>query len=157
LKNIVQKKKINKQKSFSIIGYTGVIPFILTVILIWFFDVKNFQKYGEFINLYAYLIFTFVGAIYWGLAFENNIYKRNLCLIISIIPVFLIISLEFFFYLSLAKKMFFMIFFLNLFLVLEFFLFKKKVIPKWFFLMRLKLNTLVTFLLTLIFIKFYNF
>mgnify|MGYP001226360372 CR=1 FL=1 len=152
MKNIIKKNKSNKEAIFFLLSYLGVIPFIALTLLIWLLDEKNLQKFSDLLIFYTYLIFTFVGAVYWGITIkEKN--QPKFRLVISILPVFIIMIIEFFINLLIIKKIILIILFFNLFLIFEVFLFKKKVIPKWFYLLRVKLNVIVTFFLLLALIK----
>ena len=94
MKNIIKKNKSNKEAIFFLLSYLGVIPFIALTLLIWLLDEKNLQKFSDLLIFYTYLIFTFVGAIYWGITIkEKN--QPKFRLVISILPVFIIMIIEF--------------------------------------------------------------
>ena len=150
LKNIA-KKNIQIDKVLAqTLGYFGLIPFILGTLLI-IFSLSSY-KVLELIIIYAYTISAFLGGIYWGIGlFIQNKSKRYY--ITSIIPsVLILVSL--FFELEKASKIIFLIAVFNLFLLLELSFLKDELIPKWFFLLRIKLNIILTFLLLVIMINF---
>lgn len=51
-----------------LLGYLGLLPFILSSILVWVPEYHNFAI--QSITLYAAVILTFIGGVHWGLAIQ---------------------------------------------------------------------------------------
>ena len=151
--NII-KSCIKNQKTYcSILGYLGVIPFLLASLFIWTnIWNTNYANISEFVVLYATIIFVFIGGIYWGIAIKKKQNSFSL-FTFSILPTILIIFLNLFTNMTITIKIIIIIFLYNLFLMFELPILKSLKIVKWFYILRIRLNILVTFFLILICIK----
>ena len=56
------------------LGYVGLLPFVLGALLVWLFGENHLDEHA-FVMLalssYAAIIISFLGGIYWGLAFRQ--------------------------------------------------------------------------------------
>ena len=86
--------KVNK-KLPELLGYGGLVPVLVSCIII-FFNPLNLKAY-EIITIYSYAIIAFLGGIYWGIALNSQNAKtqnnklRVFLIIWSILPSMLCI------------------------------------------------------------------
>ena len=142
---IITNTKVNA--TYNILGYAGVFPLLLLLILIWILD----KRYHPFIinSIFSYItvILTFIGAVYWGFAFFlNNKQKAKLCYLFSVLPGILA-SLTFIFVSNFfLKTILFIIYFLSIYQIEK--KFSKSIkIPINYLRLRFKLTFLLTLLL----------
>ena len=145
-----------KYKTAYYLGFSGAIPFILSALSVWIIGDKFLNYLIHGIIIYSFLIFTFIGAIYWGLGLLNNINKiSKKFFICSILPslcswVVLLVEILPIIKISLAFILF------NMLVIIERYVFLNHIKLKWFYDLRLKLNILVTMSLLIIIIKLLN-
>ena len=151
MKNITTKQYKTKENLAKILGFSGLIPFIIAIIAINF-DVNKTQVL-EIIIVYGYTIISFLGGIYWGLGLNLKIGAKKY-FFISTLPVFFIL-ISLLFPLSLISKIIYLICILNFFLYLEFSFLQTLKLPKWFLSLRIKLNIFLTLLLIMIALSAY--
>ena len=153
MKNIIKKKLAFNNRVASILGYFGALPFIFTAFSVWFINDKLLSLFFNGIIAYSYIIFTFIGAVYWGLGLSiSNEVKSKKYYLFSIGPslcAWLIFFIEF----LLLYKIVLVIIFLNIFILIEKKLLINDVKLKWFLYLRIKLNLLVTVSLLAIILK----
>ena len=151
MKNITAKQSKTKENTAKILGFSGLIPFIIAFIAINFNEIKI--KVLEIIIVYGYTIFAFLGGIYWGIGLNIKVGGKKYFFISTFPTILVLISLLF--PLSLISKLIYLICILNLFLYLEFSLLKTLKLPKWFLFLRIKLNIFLTLLLIMIALSTY--
>ncbi len=81
--------EITKQsvpKSALILGYLGLIPFIVLSISLWIVQVEYYVTVENALLTYAAIILSFMGAIYWGAAINNSANPEKTLLILGVIP-----------------------------------------------------------------------
>lgn len=137
--------KVDK-KLPELLGYGGLIPVLVSCIII-FFNPLNFKAY-EIITIYSYAIIAFLGGIYWGVGLKVNT-NTNTLFVISIIPVFLIL-LSSILNFNQTLKFINIIIILNFFLLIEIVYLKKINFINWFILLRIRLNIILTLLIIFI-------
>ena len=146
MKNITTKQYKTKENLAKILGFSGLIPFIIAIIILNF-NVSKTQVL-EIIIIYGYTIIAFLGGIYWGVGLNIKISAKKYFFISTLPTIFVLISLLF--PLSLISKIIYLICILNFFLYLEFSFLQTSNIPKWFLFLRIKLNIFLTLLLIMI-------
>ena len=151
MKNIITKQYKKKENFAKILGFGGLIPFIIAFITLNF-NVGKVQVL-EIIIVYGYTIVAFLGGIYWGVGLNIKIEAKKYFFISTLPTIFVLISLLF--PLSLISKIIFLIFILNFFLYLEFSFLQTLKLPKWFLFLRIKLNIFLTLLLIMIALNAY--
>tara|TARA_A100001011_G_scaffold398799_1_gene504511 strand:- start:31 stop:492 length:462 start_codon:yes stop_codon:yes gene_type:complete len=150
LKNIFRKYKNSEVIFAKLLGFGGLIPFIIGLIILNF-NINKSQVL-EIVIIYAYTIIAFLGGIYWGVGLNIKVIAKRYFFISTLPTILIFISLLF--SLSQIFKLIYLIVILNFFLYLEFYFFKKK-LSKWFLDLRIKLNISLTVLLTLIILSMY--
>ena len=146
LKNIFKNKV---QLLPQIIGYCGLLPHVVAIILN-FYNLTTIDVI-ELAIIYSYTILAFLGGIYWGVGLKLEIKFKKFYLI-SILPTILILI-----NLIISGTKFFNLIFillsLNFFLLLEIFFLKNYKLFRWFFLLRIRLNILFTGLIIILVIS----
>ena len=149
--------KYNKLEDLAcIIGHLGLIPFIFSVLGIWFFSERYHATLQFSFLFYLSLIITFLSSVYWGIAIISRNRKINSTIIIlSIIPIIFLylinlINLEPYILLSLYLIL------LNLIYVIEKCYKKLTGLPDWYIILRGRLNFFLSILI-IIFIYKLNF
>ena len=151
MKNITTKQYKANEHIAKILGFSGLIPFIIAFIALNF-NVSKIQIL-EIIIVYGYTIITFLGGIYWGVGLNIKISSKKYFFISTLPTIFVFISLLF--PLSLISKIIYLICILNFFLYLEFSFLQTLKLPKWFLFLRIKLNIFLTLLLIMIALSAY--
>ena len=151
MKNITTKQYKTNESLAKILGYCGLIPFIIA-----FFSLNfhvNKTQVLEIIIIYGYTIIAFLGGIYWGVGLNIKISAKKYFFISTLPTIFVLISLLL--PLSLISKIIYLICILNFFLYLEFSFLQTLKLPKWFLFLRIKLNIFLTLLLIMIALSAY--
>ena len=151
LKNIITKQYKTNENIAKILGFSGLIPFIIAIIILNFNVSKN--QVIEIIITYGYTIIAFLGGIYWGVGLNIKISAKKYFFISTLPTIFVLISLLF--QLSLVSKIIYLICILNFFLYLEYSFLQTLKLPRWFLLLRIKLNIFLTILLIIIALSAY--
>ena len=151
MKNITTKQYKNNENLAKILGFSGLIPFIIAIITLNF-NVSKIQVL-EIITVYGYTIIAFLGGIYWGVGLNIKIAAKKYFFISTLPTILVLISLLF--SLSLISKIIYLICILNFFLYLEYSFLRTLKLPRWFLLLRIKLNIFLTILLILIALSAY--
>ena len=149
--NIKTKQDKAAENFAKILGFSGLIPFIIAFITLNF-NASKIQVL-EIIIIYGYTIIAFLGGIYWGVGLNIKIGAKKYFFISTLPTIFVLISLLF--PLSLISKIIYLICILNFFLYLEFSFLQTLKLPKWFSFLRIKLNIFLTLLLILIALSAY--
>ena len=149
--NIKTKQDKKNENLAKVLGFSGLIPFIIAFIILNF-DVNKI-KVLEITLIYGYTIIAFLGGIYWGLGLIMRIGAKKYFIISTFPTIFVLISLLF--SVSLVSKIIYLIFILNFFLYLEFSFLQTSKLPKWFLFLRIKLNIFLTIMLILIAVSFF--
>lgn len=72
----------------TVLGYSGLIPFITIAIAVWFVPYSYVAQMHQWLLVYAAVILSFMGAVHWGLAIsvtaEEPVDTRQL--VASVIP-----------------------------------------------------------------------
>ena len=150
MKNTTTKQYKTKENIAKILGFSGLIPFIIAFITLNF-NVSKIQVL-EIIIIYGYTIISFLGGIYWGVGINIKIGAKKYFFISTLPTIFVLISLLF--PLSLISKIIYLICILNFFIYLEF-SFLKTLKYLWFLFLRIKLNIFLTLLLIMIALRAY--
>ena len=135
------------------IGYAGTVPFIFSACCVWVIKNAYILKISNAIIIYSYIILAFIGGVYWGLGINIENRSRSFkYYIYSVIPS---IVCWFWFTLNFINlvNIIFIIFFLNLSLIIEKRLFNTNKNLDWYLLLRFKLNSIVTFSLSILLIR----
>ena len=151
MKNIITKQYRTNENLAKILGFSGLIPFIIAFIILNF-NISKTQVL-EVIIIYGYTIIAFLGGIYWGVGLNIKISAKRYFFISTLPTIFVLISLLF--PLSLISKIIYLICILNFFLYLEFSFLQTIKLPKWFLFLRIKLNIFLTLLLIMIALSAY--
>ena len=151
MKNISTKQYKTNENLAKILGFSGLIPFIIAFIILNL-KLDNIQVL-EIIIIYGYTLIAFLGGIYWGVGLNIEIGAKKY-FFISILPTILVL-ISLLFPLSLILKIIYLICILNLFLYLEFSFLQTLKLPKWFLFLRIKLNIFLTILLIMIALSAY--
>ena len=144
--NINTKQDKTSEKLAKILGFSGLIPFVIAIVS-FSFDVDKIRIL-EIVMVYGYTIIAFLGGIYWGVGLNVRIGAKKYFFISTLPSIFVLISLLF--KLSLILKLIYLICILNFFLYLEFSFLQTFKLPKWFLFLRIKLNIFLTLLLIII-------
>ena len=144
--NLNTKQEKSSENLAKILGFTGLIPFVIAIIALGF----NIDKTAvlEIIIIYGYTIIAFLGGIYWGIGLNIKLGAKKYFFISTLPSIFVLISLLF--SISLISKIIYLICILNFFLYLEFSFLQTLKLPKWFLFLRIKLNIFLTILLVMI-------
>ena len=151
MKNITTKQYKTNENLAKILGFSGLIPFIIAIVTLNL-NVSKIQVL-EIIIVYGYTIIAFLGGIYWGVGLNIKISAKKYFFISTLPTIFVLISLLF--PLSLISKIVYLICILNFFLYLEFSFLQTLKLPKWFSFLRIKLNIFLTLLLIMIALNAY--
>ena len=151
MKNITTKHYKTNENLAKILGFSGLIPFIIAIIILNL-NISKTQVL-EVIIIYGYTIIAFLGGIYWGVGLNIKISAKKYFFISTLPTIFVLISLLF--PLSLISKIIYLICILNFFLYLEFSFLQTIKLPKWFLFLRIKLNIFLTLLLIVIALSAY--
>ena len=149
--SINNKQDKTSEKLAKILGFSGLIPFVIAIVS-FSFDVDKIRIL-EIVTIYGYTIIAFLGGIYWGVGLNVRIGAKKYFFISTLPSIFVLISLLF--KLSLILKLIYLICILNFFLYLEFSFLQTLKLPKWFLFLRIKLNMFLTILLILIALSAY--
>ena len=149
--NIKTKQDKAAENLAKILGFSGLIPFVIAIVS-FSFNVDKIRVL-EIIIVYGYTIITFLGGIYWGVGLNIKISAKKYFFISTLPTIFVLISLLF--PLSLISKIIYLICILNFFLYLEFSFLQTIKLPKWFLFLRIKLNIFLTLLLIMIALSAY--
>ena len=149
--NINTEQDKTSEKLAKILGFSGLIPFVIAIVS-FSFDVDKIRIL-EIVTIYGYTIIAFLGGIYWGVGLNVRIGAKKYFFISTLPSIFVLISLLF--KLSLILKLIYLICILNFFLYLEFSFLQTLKLPKWFLFLRIKLNIFLTILLTMIALSAY--
>ena len=149
--NIKTKQDKAAENLAKILGFSGLIPFIIAFITLNF-NISKIQVL-EIIIVYGYTIIAFLGGIYWGVGLNIKIGAKKYFFISTLPTIFVLLSLLF--PLSLISKIIYLICILNFFLYLEFSFLQTLKLPRWFLLLRIKLNIFLTILLIMIALSAY--
>jgi len=71
-------------KQVLLLGYFGLIPFVLFGFGVWLIPDAFLQTAANFLITYSACILTFMGAIHWGVAMKDRAHSMQLAL--SIVP-----------------------------------------------------------------------
>ena len=151
MKNKTTKQYKTNQNLAKILGFSGLIPFIIAIITLNL-NVSKIQVL-EIIIVYGYTIIAFLGGIYWGVGLNIKIGAKKYFFISTLPTISILISLLF--PLSLISKIIYLICILNFFLYLEYSFLQTLKLPRWFLLLRIKLNIFLTILLIMIALSAY--
>ena len=151
MKNIFRRHKNHHEIFAKILGFGGLIPFIIGFIILNF-NINKSQVL-EIIIIYAYTITTFIGGIYWGVGLNIKVTAKRYFFISTLPTILIFISLLF--PLSQIFKLIYLIIILNFFLYLEFYFLKIMKLSRWFLHLRIKLNISLTILLIMTALKAY--
>ena len=151
MKNITIKEYKTKENLDKVLGFSGLIPFIIAFIILNF-NISKTQVL-EVIIIYGYTIIAFLGGIYWGVGLNIKISAKKYFFISTLPSILVLISLLF--PLSLISKIIYLICILNFFIYLEFSFLQTLKLPKWFLFLRIKLNIFLTLLLIMIALRAY--
>ena len=151
LKNITTKQYKTNENLANILGFSGLIPFVIAIVS-FSFNVDKIRVL-DIIIVYGYTIITFLGGIYWGVGLNIKIGAKKYFFISTLPTIFVLISLLF--PLSLVSKIIYLICILNFFLYLEYSFLQTLKLPKWFLFLRIKLNIFLTLLLIMIALSAY--
>ena len=123
-----------------ILGYAGLIPFIIFSIGSWI-EIPYLYNTIYVLITYAAIILSFMGAIHWGMAMSKTDNKQNKYFITSVIPAlaawFSLLIPEFF---SLIVLLIGFILLISYDLAVE----KPQGFPNWYIPMRIKLTFVVS-------------
>jgi hypothetical protein len=128
-----------------IIILSGLIPVILLTLATYFYSEKSI--FNDFLFFYSSLILCFIGAIYWGIAFNRSINPDYFLYLAGITPF--IISLMAFFANSYKFLILSLGFLLHLILELLFF---KKFLPIWMIEIRTIISPIISICLLVVFL-----
>ncbi len=151
MKNITTKQYKTNENLAKILGFSGLIPFIIAIITLNL-NISKIQVL-EIIIVYGYTIIAFLGGIYWGVGLNIKTGAKKYFFISTLPTILVLISLLFSF--SLIAKIIYLICILNFFLYLEYSFLQTLKLPRWFLLLRIKLNIFLTILLTMIALSAY--
>ena len=133
-------RRLKKLQLHEIFGILGFIPFIIIIFLI-FTNKDDVKIYLDLAIFYLFIIISFIGATYWGLAISSKKNKSRL-IIFSVIPS-IIVTFIYFLNITIPVKLVIGILFLNFIFFYEKSFFKNE-LPKWYLNLRRNLNFLVT-------------
>tara|TARA_Y100001970_G_C14227675_1_gene856648 strand:- start:2331 stop:2789 length:459 start_codon:yes stop_codon:yes gene_type:complete len=148
LVNIIKKKKIHE-----FLGILSTFPFIL-IIFLYFIDQDNYLRYLNVTVFYLFIIISFIGAAYWGIAL--NFKNKNVKLaIFSVIPAILV-NIIYLLNINLCISLIVGIFFINVIFLYEG-KYLHNYIPTWYLKLRKRLNFTVTSLVLVIILITFNY
>jgi len=75
----------SNEKTAKILGYAGLIPFIILSIGSWI-EIPYIDNAVYALITYAAIILSFMGAVHWGMAMSKIDNKQNKYFIVSVIP-----------------------------------------------------------------------
>ena len=151
MKNIFRNDRNSNEIFAKLLGFGGLIPFIIGFIMMNF-NINKSQVL-EILIIYAYTITTFLGGIYWGVGLNIKITAKRYFFISTLPTILVFISLLF--PLSQIFKLFYLIIILNFFLYLEVYFLKILKLSRWFVDLRIKLNFFLTVLLIMTILSAY--
>ena len=103
--NINTKQDKTSEKLAKILGFSGLIPFVIAIVS-FSFDVDKIRIL-EIVMIYGYTIIAFLGGIYWGVGLNVRIGAKKYFFISTLPSIFVLISLLF--KLSLILKLIYLI------------------------------------------------
>ena len=147
-------KEKNKLKiTVSIIGYLGLLPFIITTFGMYAFYEQYYSILHKSLLLYSSLIISFLAAIYWGIVLTlDNSENSYSSLVFSVSPLILIYLINLFDF-ELSSIILFYLLLLNFIFLIEILKKKSTKIPNWYLKLRRNLNILLSIMFVLIFLK----
>ena len=151
MKNITTKQYKTNENLAKILGFSGLIPFIIAIVTLNL-NVSKIQVL-EIIIVYGYTIIAFLGGVYWGVGLNIKVGAKKYFFISTLPTILVLISLLF--SLSLISKIIYLICILNFFLYLEYSFLQTLKLPRWFLFLRIKLNIFLTILLIIIALSTY--
>ena len=113
MKNISTKQYKTNENLAKILGFSGLIPFIIAFIILNL-KLDNIQVL-EIIIIYGYTLIAFLGGIYWGVGLNIKMSAKKYFFISTLPTIFVLISLLF--PLSLISKIIYLICLLNFFYI----------------------------------------
>ena len=148
MKNIIKKINIHE-----FLGILATVPFLL-IIFLYFLDQENYLKYLNVTVFYLFIIVSFIGASYWGIAL--HIKNKNFKLaMFSVIPAILV-NIIYLLNINLCASLFLGVFFINSILFYEG-KYLHNYIPAWYLKLRKRLNFIVTSLVGIIIFITFNY
>ena len=81
--------KVLVPKPALILGYSGLIPFIVLSVALWLTTETYLPDVENALLLYAAIILSFMGAIHWGVAMARSDNPDAKVLMLSVIPALL--------------------------------------------------------------------
>ena len=145
-------EKLKAQHLSNILGFGGILPFMLLLILIGMTDKKYYYFLIDSFFSYTSIILTFLGAVYWGFSLtKKNEININIALIFSIIPAILGWATNSFVQSEVIKIFLFLIFFNSIYFLEKKYASKIK-IPTYYIILRKNLNIFVTIIFFFLFI-----
>ena len=136
-KNIINLFK--EEKPRFLLGISGLIPFLLPALGIWFLNYEYYNYLFVAFKIYASLIITFLSGIHWGIAMGSS--KLNKAIwpyVLAILPSIIVFCLNLY-----DKNILFLlvIFFLfNIVLILDYIFKKMVLISEFYFQLRIFLT-----------------
>ena len=91
--NIFRRHKNSNEIFAKLLGFSGLIPFIIGFIVLNF-NINKSQVL-EIIIIYAYTIISFLGGIYWGVGLNIKIEAKRYFFISTLPTILVFISLLF--------------------------------------------------------------
>ena len=134
-------KKFKKIYIQEILGLLGFFPFLFIIILS-VLDKSNLSFYINFVVFYLFLIISFIGAVYWGIAIFLK-KKKSKLVIFSVLPS-IMVSIVYILKIQVTIKILIGVLFLNSIYFYEK-SYCKSYLPNWYLRLRKSLNFLVTF------------
>ncbi len=125
------------QKSAYILGLSGLIPFIIPAIAVWFVTPDMSQILETMQMAYAALIISFMGGVQWGYAVKHGDAARPIHYVLSVIPTLIIFAVLFF---TLAVKGYQITLIFMVLLFVQTILDQRRYVETWF----LKLRWILT-------------
>ena len=77
---------INIPKNATILGYTGLIPFVILSLALWFSSPGMVEQINQALLMYSAIILTFMGAVHWGVAMSTSEKPDNWQINVSVVP-----------------------------------------------------------------------
>tara|TARA_E500000178_G_C16909799_1_gene702041 strand:+ start:680 stop:1138 length:459 start_codon:yes stop_codon:yes gene_type:complete len=147
------KRNSESNNAVFLIGYLGLIPFILLTVGIWFLPVKYNYLMEEYFVLYLSLITSFLSSIYWGaILFSKKNKKSNFVFILAVTPlviIFIVSLLE----LKISLTLFIYLLLLNIIFFFEKIFKDFMNIPMWYLKLRSQLNLTLSIVIILFIFK----
>ena len=128
-----------------LISYLGLLPFIIIILDKFFFNLFNPYILIDFCVLYSIIIFVFIGALNWDLGANISLIRVLIGFLPSLFSVFIVVL-----YLT-SHDVFLLI--ITLFLsqlVLDNFVYKKKLEKRVYLILRIPLTFIIVIILILI-------